>query len=105
MRKRSYLDLATRLGVVVALAAVLVLAGVSLTVQPKQSLGTHASHFALSIGPAAAYAKTTYVYVTKTGLKYHRAGCRYLKYSRRRVTLKWAKAHGYKACKVCKPPK
>lgn len=44
---------------------------------------------------------TTYVYVTKTGSKYHRSGCRYLKYSRRKVSLSSAKAFGYTACSVC----
>ena len=48
---------------------------------------------------------TTYVYITDTGAKYHRWGCRYLKYSRHKVTLKYAKSHGFTACKVCKPPK
>jgi hypothetical protein len=71
-----------------------------------------ASASAFSVASAATSAssvspsrKTTYVYVTKTGKKYHRAGCRYLKYSKRKVTLKWAKANHYTACKVCKPPK
>jgi len=49
--------------------------------------------------------RTTYVYITDTGEKYHRAGCRYLKYSKHRVTLKWAKKNGYTPCKVCKPPR
>ena len=44
---------------------------------------------------------TTYVYVTKTGSKYHRSGCRYLKYSRRKVSLSSAKSCGYTACSVC----
>ena len=48
---------------------------------------------------------TIYVYITDTGAKYHRWGCRYLKYSHHKVTLKYAKSHGFKACKVCKPPK
>lgn len=61
------------------------------------------------VAPAimAVYAthQTTYVYVTDTGEKYHRNGCRYLKYSKHRVTLKWAKRNGYTPCKVCKPPR
>ena len=44
------------------------------------------------------------VYVTKTGTKYHRAGCRYLSKSSVAKTLKTA-ATRYSACSVCKPPK
>lgn len=48
---------------------------------------------------------TTYVYVAKTGKKYHRKSCRYVKKSRTKLKLSTAKKRGYKACKVCKPPK
>jgi competence protein ComEC len=44
------------------------------------------------------------VYITKTGKKYHRVGCRYLSKSRIATSLKDAKANGYTACSVCKPP-
>lgn len=44
------------------------------------------------------------VYVTKTGRKYHRADCRYLRTGGIPITLKNAKAQGYAPCKVCKPP-
>ena len=43
----------------------------------------------------------TYVYVTDTGSKYHRAGCRYLWNSKRKVGLASAKSFGYSACSVC----
>jgi hypothetical protein len=49
---------------------------------------------------AAALADTT-VYVTNTGSKYHRAGCRYLKQSRIPISLEEAEAQGYSACSVC----
>lgn len=45
------------------------------------------------------------VYITKTGSKYHRAGCQYLRQSCIPITLAQAKARGYTPCKVCKPPK
>ncbi|NRD24094.1 hypothetical protein HNV10_12610 [Winogradskyella litoriviva] len=45
------------------------------------------------------------VYTTKTGEKYHKASCAYLKYSKKPITLDKAKALGYVACKVCKPTK
>jgi len=43
------------------------------------------------------------VYTTKTGEKYHTNNCRYLKYSKKEITLKKVKELGYQACKVCKP--
>lgn len=43
------------------------------------------------------------VYTTKTGEKYHKSNCRYLKQSKKETTIKKAKAQGYQACKVCKP--
>ena len=44
------------------------------------------------------------VYVTRTGKKYHRDGCRHLVRSRLPITLREAKQHEYAPCKVCKPP-
>lgn len=44
------------------------------------------------------------VYITKTGKKYHRAGCRYLRKSQYEISLKEAKAEGYGPCSVCNPP-
>jgi hypothetical protein len=45
------------------------------------------------------------VYTTKTGEKYHKSSCRYLKYSKKEYTLDKAKALGFSACTVCKPNK
>jgi hypothetical protein len=45
------------------------------------------------------------VYITKTGEKYHKKDCRYLKYSKTEIKLKEAIARAYEACKVCKPTK
>jgi hypothetical protein len=47
--------------------------------------------------------KAQIVYITRTGKRYHRAGCRYLASSKIRMTLKDAKAQGYTPCKVCRP--
>jgi hypothetical protein len=44
------------------------------------------------------------VYVTRTGKKYHRAGCRYLSHSSIPISLKDAQARGYEPCEVCRPP-
>lgn len=48
---------------------------------------------------------STKVYIARTGKKYHKTNCRYVKQSKIKKTLKWVKAHGYGACKVCKPAK
>jgi len=48
--------------------------------------------------------QTQTVYITRTGKKYHRDGCRYLAASKIAISLKDAKAKGYTACKVCHPP-
>jgi hypothetical protein len=45
----------------------------------------------------------TEVFITKTGKKYHKEICRYLKVSKNKTTIKKAKAKGYLACKVCVP--
>ena len=44
------------------------------------------------------------VYVTKTGKKYHLATCRFLSKSKIPMSLKDAKANGFTACSICKPP-
>jgi hypothetical protein len=44
------------------------------------------------------------VYFTKTGSKYHRGTCHYLKHSKYESTVEKARKSGYTACSVCKPP-
>jgi micrococcal nuclease len=44
------------------------------------------------------------VYITKSGKKYHRAGCSYVKKSRIPIKLKDAVAKGYTPCSKCNPP-
>ncbi len=46
----------------------------------------------------------TLVYVTKSGRKYHRRGCVYLRKSCKAITLRDALARGYTPCSRCKPP-
>lgn len=53
---------------------------------------------------AQAQNQTETVYVTRTGKRYHRDGCRYLASSRIPMSLKEAQAKGYTPCKVCRPP-
>lgn len=47
--------------------------------------------------------QTITVYVTLTGAKYHRDGCRYLSRSKIPMSLKEA-VKKYTPCSVCKPP-
>ena len=49
--------------------------------------------------------KTEAVYITRTGKKYHRAGCRSLRQSSMPMELKDAKAKGYTPCGICHSPK
>ncbi len=44
------------------------------------------------------------VYITETGECYHRGDCRYLSHSKIAISLKDAKAQGYRPCSVCDPP-
>jgi hypothetical protein len=55
-------------------------------------------------GTAQQDPKAQTVYITRTGRKYHRDGCRYLATSKIPISLKDAKAKGFTACKVCHPP-
>jgi hypothetical protein len=56
-------------------------------------------------GPSAQQdPKAQTVYVTRTGKKYHRDGCRYFATSKIPISLKDAKAKGFTAYKVCHPP-
>lgn len=43
------------------------------------------------------------VYTTKTGEKYHKSTCHYLKYSKKEINLEQALELRYSACSVCKP--
>jgi len=43
------------------------------------------------------------VYITRTGSKFHRAGCRYLRYSAIPIKRSEAIALGYSPCSVCRP--
>ena len=47
--------------------------------------------------------RTAQIYVTRTGPKYHTAGCRYLRRSQIGMSLKDAEAQGFGPCSVCRP--
>ncbi|WP_277632270.1 hypothetical protein [Avrilella dinanensis] len=52
---------------------------------------------------AVVLAKEQVVYITKTGKKYHKGSCRYLKKSKIKTSKSKVQKQGYTACKVCKP--
>jgi micrococcal nuclease len=56
-----------------------------------------------SINPTATLPDSDIVYITRTGEKYHRSGCRYLSQSKILITRENAIAQGYTPCSVCKP--
>lgn len=43
------------------------------------------------------------VFITRTGIRYHRGSCRYLRKSRIPIEIGDAEGKGYTPCKVCKP--
>lgn len=51
--------------------------------------------------PPATNEQSYTVYITSTGSKYHRAGCRHLKDSQIAIDINDAIARGYTACKSC----
>lgn len=57
-----------------------------------------------TIAPSVQSVEAT-VYITKTGEKYHQAGCRYLSSSMIPIALSAAKTRGYTPCSVCNPPR
>jgi hypothetical protein len=62
------------------------------------------SLLAVLLAVLAADVYTQTVYITRTGSKYHTAGCRYLRRSSISVDLKTALSQGYGPCSVCRPP-
>lgn len=52
-------------------------------------------------GCAFSQADDQTVYITRTGNKYHKSTCQYLKYSRIGIRQSVAKEQGYTACSAC----
>ena len=69
-------------------------------VQPIASFATSVA----STAEAAQDPATITVFVTRTGEKYHRDGCQYLRHSRIATTLREAVNRGFGPCSVCRPP-
>ena len=80
------------------LASVLVLFAAIVLVAPVQHIRAQSPTVQLAEDP-----QSVTVYITRTGKKYHRDGCRYLSQSKIKTTLKEAKPNGYTPCKVCHP--
>ena len=53
--------------------------------------------------PQQVSTQPIYVYIAKNGEKYHRENCRYLKYTKIKITLEDAKDNGCSPCSVCTP--
>jgi hypothetical protein len=60
---------------------------------------------AVAVGAYAKGNDDVLVHFTRTGHKYHTAGCRYLRQSDYTVTLREAKDRGLGPCSVCDPPR
>ena len=61
--------------------------------------------FVSCCGVAFAASGSTIVYITRTGSKYHKGTCSYLRQSKIEITLSDAVDRGYTPCSRCKPPK
>jgi len=73
--------------------------GKTLTVNKKPS----APPAPVVVVPKPQPATSDTVYITRTGTKYHRLGCRYLSKSCIPISRSAAIAQGYTPCSVCKP--
>ena len=86
------------------------LAAPAMAAQISQPGGdTVAKFLPTSLGLAASLSslmqqQTIYVYTTRTGACYHRHYC-VAHHVHFRRTLSWAKSHGLRPCRVCKPPR
>lgn len=70
-------------------------------VYAKLDASSNTSSSRAAQAPQASQSTSRTVYVTNTGAKYHRSGCRYLKKSQIKISLSDAKAQGYSACSIC----
>jgi hypothetical protein len=87
----------------------LVLVGIiptfSQTVAPSKVAQNNAIVTPATKGPPAAkiYTEGDTVYITRTGKKFHRAGCPSLRYSAIAMKRWEAIAKGYAPCNICNP--
>lgn len=67
----------------------------------SESSGSSSSSGSSGSTSSTSETQSVTVYITRTGEKYHRSGCRYLSNSKIPISLSNAKASGYTACSVC----
>jgi hypothetical protein len=96
-----------------AIAVLIAFGGFCLEVRQAGSTTVASSYEAFAVAEVADGENTpvaqttpteTTVYATRTGTKYHRAGCRHLSRSQIPMSLREA-AERYGPCSVCKPPR
>ena len=90
--------------------------GADIEAYQNKSLSTNTPYYyrvrSYNTGGYSTYSNTAYImlggstmyYITNTGEKYHRDGCRYLSSSKIPITLSEACSKGYSPCSVCDPP-
>jgi len=88
-----------RLVTLVLCLTILVTVGVALAQAPLPAQDSGATIQA----PVQLHAGTDIVYITRTGEKYHRSGCQYLRLSKIATTRSEAIKSRYTACSVCNP--
>ncbi len=88
----------------IALVVSIVGCGGNPKVPPDQEVAPPSSFPAVIEPSSPPIRQEVTVYITRTGAKYHRAGCRYLAKSMIPIDLGRAEARGYGPCSVCKPP-
>lgn len=79
-------------------------AEVTVNAKPQQRSASSSSSSAKSSGTSAARStseSSQTVYITRTGSKYHRAGCQYLRQSQIPISLNDAISSGYSPCSRC----
>lgn len=82
------------------LTALFILLGTSL---PTLAVNTTVNATSNKSSYSAKATKSYTVYITNTGKKYHKKGCRYLKKSSIAIKKSNAVKQGYTACKICRP--
>jgi hypothetical protein len=82
------------------LTALVILLGVSL---PTTAVNATVNTINQKSSYSAKATKSYTVYITNTGKKYHKKGCRYLRMSSIAIKKSSAVSQGYTACKVCNP--
>lgn len=75
---------------------VILIAAISLFYSPIQAS-------LIPVHACAGIHKQTVVYITRTGSKFHKSDCSYLRKSKIQTTRKEAISNGYTACSRCNP--